>query len=226
MELKKNPKVDLERKRNLFFQLGLFVTLALVLFAFELKIVPGGDNSLLAGNIGPIEEEIIPITKQEEIKTPPPPPPPVTDVLEIVENNQEITNEVKIESTEADAKTQISAPIEVQHEEEADEVINFYVIEEKPEFPGGEAAMFQWIAKNIKYPDIAKENGIQGKVFVQFVIGKDGKVTDVTIVRGVDPSLDKEALRVIQSMPPWKPGKQRGKPVRVSFQLPINFKLS
>jgi protein TonB len=226
MELKKNPKVDLERKRNLFFQLGLFVTLALVLFAFELKIVPGGDNSLLAGNIGPIEEEIIPITKQEEIKTPPPPPPPVTDVLEIVENNQELTNEVKIESTEADAKTQISAPIEVQHEEEADEVINFYVIEEKPEFPGGEAAMFQWIAKNIKYPDIAKENGIQGKVFVQFVIGKDGKVTDVTIVRGVDPSLDKEALRVIQSMPPWKPGKQRGKPVRVSFQLPINFKLS
>jgi len=105
MELKKNPKVDLERKRNLFFQLGLFVTLALVLFAFELKIVPGGDNSLLAGNIGPIEEEIIPITKQEEIKTPPPPPPPVTDVLEIVENNQELTNEVKIESTEADAKT-------------------------------------------------------------------------------------------------------------------------
>ncbi len=100
------------------------------------------------------------------------------------------------------------------------------VIEEKPEFPGGEAAAFQWIANNIKYPEIAKENNIQGKVFVQFVIGKDGKVTDVQVVRGVDPSLDKEAVRVIQSMPAWKPGKQRNKPVKVSFQLPINFKLN
>ena len=226
METKKNPKVDLERKRSLFFQIGLFITLALILFVFELKIVPGNDELFVAGNTGPIEEEIIPITKQEEIKTPPPPPPPVTDVIEIVENNQEIQNEVKIESTEADANTQISAPVEVQQEEEIEEVINFYVIEEKPEFPGGEAAMFQWIAKNIKYPEIAKENGVQGKVFVQFVIGKDGKVTDVQVVRGVDPSLDKEAVRVIQSMPTWKPGKQRGKAVKVSFQIPINFKLS
>ncbi len=226
MELKKNPQVDLERKRNMFFQIGLFVTLALILFAFELKIVPGEENLFVAENTGPIEEEIIPITKQEEIKTPPPPPPPVTDVLEIVENNQELQNEVQIESTEADANTQISAPVEVQQEEETEEIINFYVIEEKPEFPGGEAAMFQWIAKNIKYPEIAKENGVQGKVFVQFVIGKDGKVTDVQVVRGVDPSLDKEAVRVIQSMPAWKPGKQRGKPVKVSFQLPINFRLS
>ncbi|MCX7861784.1 MAG: energy transducer TonB [Bacteroidales bacterium] len=226
MEIKKNPQVDLEKKRNLYFQIGLFFTLALVLFAFELKITPNEDNAFVVQNTGPIEEEIIPITKQEEIKTPPPPPPPVTDVLEIVENNQELTNEVKIESTEADANTQIQAPVEVQQEEETEEVINFYVIEEKPEFPGGDAAMFQWISKNIKYPEIAKENGIQGKVYVQFVIGKDGKVSDVQVVRGVDPSLDKEAIRVIQSMPPWKPGKQRGKPVKVSFQLPINFKLS
>jgi protein TonB len=226
MEIKKNPKVDLEKKRNLFFQAGLFITLALVLFAFELKIVPSDGSAFVLENTGPIEEEIIPITKQEEIKTPPPPPPPVTDVLEIVENNQELQNEVKIESTEADASTQIHAPVEVQQEEETEEIINFYVIEEKPEFPGGEAAMFQWISKNIKYPEIAKENGIQGKVFVQFVIGKDGKVSDVQVVRGVDPSLDKEAVRVIQSMPAWKPGKQRGKPVKVSFQLPINFKLS
>ncbi len=226
MEIKKSPKVDLEKKRSLFFQVGLFITLVLVLFAFELKIVPGDGSGFVVENSGPIEEEIIPITKQEEIKTPPPPPPPVTDVLEIVENNQEIQNEVKIESTEADANTQIQAPVEVQQEEETEEVINFYVIEEKPEFPGGEAAMFQWISKNIKYPEIAKENGIQGKVFVQFVIGKDGKVTDVQVVRGVDPSLDKEAVRVILSMPAWKPGKQRGKPVRVSFQLPINFKLN
>ncbi|NMD00437.1 MAG: energy transducer TonB [Bacteroidales bacterium] len=226
MELKKNPEADLEKKRNLFFQIGLTVTLALILFAFELKIMPSDENTFVAENTGKIEEEIVPITKQEELKTPPPPPPAVTDVLEIVEDNKELTNEVKVENTEADANTQIQAPIEVQQEEENEEIVNFYVIEEKPEFPGGEAAMFQWIAKNVKYPEIAKENGVQGKVFVQFVIGKEGKVTDVQVVRGVDPSLDKEAVRIIQSMPAWKPGKQRGKPVKVSFQLPINFKLS
>lgn len=226
MELKKNPEADLEKKRNLFFQIGLTITLALILFAFELKIMPSDEKTFQAENTGKIEEEIVPITKQEELKTPPPPPPAVTDVLEIVEDNKELTNEVKVENTEADANTQIQAPIEVQQEEENEEVVNFYVIEEKPEFPGGEAAMFQWIAKNVKYPEIAKENSVQGKVFVQFVIGKEGKVTDVQVVRGVDPSLDKEAVRIIQSMPAWKPGKQRGKPVKVSFQLPINFKLS
>lgn len=226
MELKKNPKADLEKKRNLFFQIGLTVTLAIILFAFELKIIPSDNNTFVTENTGKIEEEIVPITKQEELKTPPPPPPAVTDVLEIVDDNKELTNEVKIENTEADANTEIQAKIEVQQEEENEEVVNFYVIEEKPEFPGGEAAMFQWISKNVKYPEIAKENGVQGKVFVQFVISKEGKVTDVQVVRGVDPSLDKEAIRVIQSMPAWKPGKQRGKPVKVSFQLPINFKLS
>lgn len=226
MELKKNPKVDLEKKRSLFFQIGLTVALALILFAFELKIMPNNKNTFVTESAGKIEEEIIPITKQEEIKTPPPPPPAVTDVLEIVEDNKEITNEVEVENTEADANTEIQAIVEVQQEEENEEVVNFYVIEEKPEFPGGEAAMFQWISKNIKYPEIAKENGVQGKVFVQFVIDKEGKVTDVQVIRGVDPSLDKEAVRVIKSMPAWKPGKQRGKPVKVSFQLPINFKLS
>lgn len=226
MELKKNPEADLEKKRNLFFQIGLTVTLALILFAFELKIMPSDENTFVTENTGKIEEEIVPITKQEELKTPPPPPPAVTDVLEIVEDNKELTNEVEVENTEADANTEIQAIVEVQQEEENEEIVNFYVIEEKPEFPGGEAAMFQWISKNVKYPEIAKENGVQGKVFVQFVIGKEGKVTDVQVVRGVDPSLDKEAVRVIQSMPAWKPGKQRGKPVKVSFQLPINFKLS
>lgn len=226
MEIKKNPQVDLEKKRSLYFQVGLVITLALILFLFELKIMPSEDTSQFVSTATTVEEEIIPITKQEEIKNLPPPPPPVTEVLQIVENNEQIENEAQIENTEADANTQIQAPVEVQEEKEEEEVINFYVIEEKPEFPGGEAAMFQWIANNIKYPEIAKENNIQGKVFVQFVIGKDGKVTDVQVVRGVDPSLDKEAVRVIQSMPAWKPGKQRNKPVKVSFQLPINFKLN
>lgn len=225
MEIKKNPKADLEKRRGLYFQIGLAVVLSLILLAFELKINPDSDNSFAQNANTLIDDEIVPITKQEEIKTPPPPPPPVQEVLEIVENNEEIKNEAQIEDTEADDKTQIQAPIDVQQEEESDEVINFYVIEEKPEFPGGEAAMMKWINSNVKYPEIAKENGITGKVFVQFVINKEGKVGNVELLRGVDPYLDKEALRVVSNMPAWKPGKQRGKAVKVSFQLPINFKL-
>ncbi|MCX7954848.1 MAG: energy transducer TonB [Bacteroidales bacterium] len=226
MELKKNPKVDLERKRSLFFEIALFITLGIVFVAFEIKIIPETDKDEFEVVTTKVEEEIIPITKQEEIKLPPPPPPPVTDIIQVVENNQEIKNEVEIQSTEATVNTQIEAPVEVKQEEEVEEVINFYVIEEKPEFPGGEAAMMQWIAKNIKYPEIAKENNIQGKVFVQFIIDKDGQVKNVEVVRGVDPVLDREAVRVVSSMPQWKPGKQRGKPVKVQFQLPINFRLN
>ena len=98
------------------------------------------------------------------------------------------------------------------------------VVEDMPSFPGGNVS--KWIAKNVKYPVLAMENGIQGKVFIQFVIERDGSITDVKVVRGVDASLDKEAVRVVQSMPKWKPGKQRGKPVRVAYTLPINFQLS
>ncbi len=226
MEAKKSPKADLEQKRGIYFQIGLAVTLAIILFAFELKIDPDKNAGFGEQTSQVVEEEIIPITKQEEIKTPPPPPPAVTEIITIVENNQELQNEAKIENTESNSNTQIQAPVEIQQEEENEEVVNFYVIENKPEFPlGGVEGLNKWIAQNVKYPEIAKENGVTGKVFIQFVIAKDGKVTNVEILRGVDPSLDKEALRVVKSMPAWKPGSQRGKPVKVSFQLPINFKL-
>lgn len=226
MEAKKSPKADLEQKRGVYFQVGLAVTLAIILFAFELKVDPDKNTGFGEQTSQVVEEEIIPITKQEEIKTPPPPPPAVTEIITIVENNQELQNEAKIENTESDANTQIQAPVEVQQETESDEVVNFYVIENKPEFPvGGVEGLNKWISQNVKYPEIAKENGVTGKVFVQFVIDKDGKVTNVEVVRSVDPYLDKEAVRVVKSMPDWKPGSQRGKPVKVSFNIPINFKL-
>ncbi len=113
----------------------------------------------------------------------------------------------------------------VQLQEKNEEVINFYVIENKPEFPGGQVAMLKYIAENTKYPEIAKEKGISGKVFVQFVIDKDGSVTKVKVMRGVNRLLDKEAIRVVKSMPKWKPGTIHGKAVKVLFQLPINFTL-
>lgn len=224
MEIKKNPKADLEKYRTIFLQTGLIITLAIILAAFEWQA--SGESENVLGNMETVivEEEIIPITKQEEIKNLPP-PPQIIETLEIVEDDKQIENEVKITDTEADQHTEIQK-VEVQQEEEVDEVIGFYVIEKKPEFPGGgEAALMKWIVQNIQYPQIAKDMGIKGKVYVQFIIDKDGSVTNVEVIRGVDPSLDKEALRVVKSMPKWKPGEQRGKPVKVSFQIPINFTL-
>lgn len=226
MELKKSPKANLENKKSIFFQVGLLTVLAIVLIAFEWHTQKGGVGTL--GELGDIviEEEIIPITRQEITPPPPPPPQQVIEELNIVEDDEEIEEELEMEDTEADQETEVEVVEIVQEEEEIDEVFNFYVLEDKPEFPGGgEAALLQWIAKNTEYPEIAKENQIQGRVFVGFVIGKDGSVSDVKILRGVDPYLDKEAKRVVEAMPNWKPGKQRGKPVKVSFQVPINFRL-
>ncbi|HYQ56007.1 MAG TPA: energy transducer TonB, partial [Draconibacterium sp.] len=156
-----------------------------------------------------------------------PPPPPVVEVLTIVDDDVEIEDELVIEDSEADDETVIDvAPIiETAEEEEVDEAQVFVIVEDMPEFPGGEIALRTYIANSIKYPVIAQENGIQGKVYVQFVVSKTGQVTDAKIARGVDPSLDKEALRVVNALPPWKPGMQRGKAVNVSYTVPINFVL-
>ena len=151
----------------------------------------------------------------------------MVEVLNIVDDDVEIEDELQIEDTEADDATVIDvAPVvETKKEKEEDEAQVFFIVEDMPEFPGGELALRKYIANSIKYPVIAQENGIQGKVYVTFVVGKDGSVQDARIARGVDPSLDKEALRVVNTLPKWKPGKQRGKPVRVSYTVPINFVL-
>lgn len=228
MEPKKTSKADLENKRNVFLMLGLVLALGLTLLAFEWTTKPKAADSLGELQSQAIEEEIIPITREQEVKPPPPPPPPkVVEVLNIVDDDVEIEDELQIEDTEADDKTLIDvAPVIVaQEEEEAEDTQVFFIVEDMPEFPGGELALRKYIASSIKYPVIAQENGIQGKVYVTFVVNTDGSITDARIARGVDPSLDKEALRVVNGLPKWKPGKQRGKPVRVSYTVPINFVL-
>lgn len=228
MELKKSPKVDLESKRNTFLLLGLVLALGITLLAFEWTTKPKKVEGLGQIQTQEVEEEIIPITREQQVKPPPPPPPPkVVEVLNIVDDDVEIEDELEIEDTEADETTVIDvAPvIETAAEEEEDEAQVFFIVEEMPEFPGGDLALRKYIANSIKYPVIAQENGIQGKVYVTFVVGKDGSVANARIARGVDPSLDKEALRVVNSLPKWKPGKQRGKPVNVSYTVPINFVL-
>ena len=229
MEIKKSPKVDINRFRHIFVEIGLVLALGICLLAFELKTTV--KKAEIGGQIviEDIDTELIPITRQEIEKPPAPPPPPkVVEVLNIVDDDMEIDEELEIEDTEADDETVIDVtPIinEFTEEEEAEDTPVFYIVEEMPEFPGGELALRKFIANAIKYPVIAQENGIEGKVYVNFVVNANGWVSNAKVIRGVDPSLDKEALRVVNSLPLWKPGKQRGKPVRVSFSVPISFVL-
>ena len=222
MEPKKSEKADLETKRGLFLQIGLVTALACVLLAFEWRSYDKGVRSLGELKLEDIPEEIIPITKQED--KPPPPPPPAPLEIKIVEDDVEIEDEVIIEDTEINQDTKMEV-IEVQ-EEVVDEPEIFTIVEEMPEFPGGgESALLKYLSGNIKYPPLARENNIQGTVYVTFEIDKSGKVKDVKILRGIGGGCDEEALRVVSRMPQWKPGKQRGKPVRVQYNLPVRFTL-
>ena len=216
MQPKKNPKVNLENKKGMFFQIGLAVTLLAILIAFEWKSYDKTNYNLGDLNLDDMEEEIIPITRQE-VKPPPPPPPP-PEIIEIVEDEVEIEKELEIEETETDED-------EIIEIEEDDEEF-FMVVENMPEFPGGDLGLMKFIQKNVRYPAIAKEYNITGKVYVSFIVDKQGNVTNVKIVRGVDKNLDAEAVRVVSSLPKYKPGKQRGKAVRVMFTIPINFTLN
>jgi len=213
---KKDPKISLENKKGMFFQIGLAVTLITVLISFEWKSYDKSNYNLGDLNLDDMEEEIIPITRQE-VKPPPPPPPP-PEIIEIVEDEVEIENEVEIEETDTDED-------EIVEIEEDDEEF-FMVVENMPEFPGGDLGLMKFIQKNVRYPAIAKEYNITGKVYVSFIVDKQGSVTNVKIVRGVDKNLDAEALRVVSLLPKYKPGKQRGKAVRVMFTIPINFTLN
>ena len=170
---------------------------------------------------------MVPITEQEEPKQAPPPPeaPKVEEVLQIADNDANV-EETTIQSNEDKGQAvEVKYVPAVVEEEEVEEQQIFQVVEEMPEFPGGMAECMKFLAKNIKYPTIAQENGVQGRVIVQFVVNKDGTIVDPVVVRSVDPYLDKEALRVIKAMPKWKPGKQRGKAVRVKYTVPVTFRL-
>lgn len=228
METKKSKKADLENKRNTFFLIGLVLALGATFLAFEWKAKPTAAESLGIVQSKEVEEEIIPITREPEVKPPPPPPPPqVVEVLNIVENDVEIDEELKIEDSEADDETiiDIQPVFQTKEEEEIDEQQIFYIVEEPAEFPGGDRALYKYINDAVKYPVIAQENGIQGKVYVKFVVNERGAVSDAQILRGVDQSLNQEALRVINSLPNFKPGKQRGRPVKVYYNAVINFQL-
>jgi protein TonB len=224
MEIKKSFKADLEGKRALFVEIGIVAALAFMLVAFEWTSQPKDNQLLQAAQMGEADEEIIPITRQQPEQPPPPPPPPqVIEVINIVEDNVDI-EEFDFDDMEADEDMSIDF-VPFEEEEEAEEEV-FFIVEDMPKFQGGGKEKFrEYIAQNLQYPAIAAENGISGRVFVQFAVNAKGEVVDVVVVRGVDPALDKEAVRVVKSSPKWTPGKQRGRPVKVQFTFPIVFVL-
>ena len=226
MEIKKAPKVDLERKKGIFFEIGLVLALGILLYAFEWKTETKKTQDMQGSEVEQVEEEIIPVTTQN---TPPPPPPPpapkLTDLINIVDNDQDIDDELEITDAEDEAENTVVDVTQFEDfgEEDTGEAQIFQVVETMPTFKGN---MNKWLKDNVKYPILAQENGISGRVFVAFVVEVDGSITDVKVARSVDPSLDKEAVRVVKAMPKWNPGKQRNKPVRVAFTVPINYTLS
>jgi periplasmic protein TonB len=229
MELKKSPKADLEKNKRVLLMLGLVLALGVVLLAFEWKSKPSSTSSLGTLDMAEVEDEVIPITRQEQVQPPPPPPPPqVIEVLNIVDNNVDILDDMSLFDSEAHEGTFIDvAPViqTVRKEAEEEEAQVFFIVEEMPEFRVVKLPFAALLPTPIKYPQIAQENGIQGRVYVQFVVDRDGSITNASIARGVDASLDREALRVVNTLPKWKPGMQRGKPVKVSYTVPINFVL-
>ncbi|MDR2907615.1 MAG: energy transducer TonB [Bacteroidales bacterium] len=207
-------------------QIGLVVTLAGVLVAFEWKSYDAVDMSGLERQVQMEEEEIVIQTEQN---TPPPPPPPPQEViteLEIVADDEVADDiEVSVETDQEEVAEVYIAPV-VEAEEEAPEEQIFQVVEENPGYPGGEQARQEYLGNNIKYPAIARESGIAGTIYITFVVERDGSITDVKVVRGIGGGCDEEAIRVVQGMPKWAPGKQRGKAVRVQFMMPIKFTLA
>ncbi len=227
MEVKKSPSADLEGKKSTWLLVGYVLVLATMYVAFEWtkrdRVVV--DDAPIAATVT-FEEEIIPITMQEKPVAPAPAEAkPIAEVIEIVEDDAQI-EETIIASTDdtgpqIDIKNVENVVVEVPQEEEI-----FQVVEKMPEFPGGMQELMKWLGKNIKYPSICQENGVQGRVIVQFVVNRDGSIVDPQVMKSVDPYLDKEALRVVKAMPKWAPGEQRGKAVRVKFTLPVMFRLN
>lgn len=234
MKPKKHPKADLSRNSSLYFAIGLCLILFISWRAIEWKTYEKSQFDFQSLDINTEEEEEVPIT---DLKTPPPPPPPpavASQTIEIVEDEEEV-EETVIKSTETD-QDEIVEDVEVLEDESDDIDVPFAIIEDAPLFPGCEGVKkserkqcFQnniqkHISRNFRYPEISQEMGVQGKVFVSFVIGKDGAITSIR-TRGPDKNLEKEAARIIGKLPQMIPGKQRGRPVRVPFSIPITFRL-
>jgi len=240
MEIKKSYKADLEHTKATGLLLGYIFALAMLFTAFEwtTREYVETEPVVFAAAYASMEEEVPPVTQQIFMSAAPPPPadaPQVAEILDIVDDDEQI-EETAIASSEASTEA-ISGPVgnpgpvmsanvgPVATEEASDEGEVFQIVEQMPEFPGGMEALMSYLGKNIHYPSQAQENNIQGRVIINFTVNKDGSIVDPEIKKSLDPSCDKEAMRVIKAMPKWKPGRQHGKPVRVRYTVPVLFRL-
>ena len=229
MEIKKSSRASLENKRLLFIETGLVLSLALVYGLFEWS-VKASPVALLEDNTRLVEEDDI---LSVELDTPPAPPslpdiPVISDVLEIVKDDVDLDIDFQ-DLTEENGQTFSIQPYQladVPEEEDTDEVIPMVIVETKPSFNGGDANEFsRWVNSRLVYPETARELGVQGRVTLQFTIGTDGRVSGVRVLKGADPLLDEEAVRVVSSSPKWTPGRQRDRAVKVSYTFPVIFQL-
>ncbi len=226
MEIKKSPKASLEDKKLTFTLIGLVVTLFIVWRVFEYRSYDKQELDTFQRQVEVIEEEMVEITKQEMPKPPVQAPKPQVTQIQVVEDDVEVEDidiNAEVAQDEVIEEYVYEAP-EIE-EEVIEEAEIFMSVEEQPEFPGGSSKLMEFIQKNLKYPMMARESGIQGRVFVGFVVEPDGSISHVQVMRGIGGGCDEEAVRVVQSMPKFKPGKQRGNPVRVQYTLPIVFRL-
>lgn len=228
MEIKKTPKADLENRRTLYTEIGLVVALLVVWGAFSYSTKEKAVASLGEDTQVVEVEDMVPITQE----TPPPPPeapkiPVLSDQIDIVEDDIKVDDNFMSLEDDANLGVEIMDYVEeVKEEVVEEEAIPFQLVEEKPSFNGGDANEFsKWVNSKLQYPEIAKENGVQGRVTLQFTVNPDGSVSNVKVLRGVDSSLDKEAVRVVSMSPKWKPGKQRDRAVKVTYTFPVIFQL-
>ena len=228
MEIKKTPKADLENRRTLFTEIGLVVALLVVWGAFSYSTKEKAVASLGEDTQVVEVEDMVPIIEE----TPPPPPeapkiPVLSDQIDIVEDDIKVDDNFMSLEDDASLGVEIMDYVEeVKEEVVEEEAIPFLLVEEKPSFNGGDANEFsKWVNSKLQYPEIAKENGVQGRVTLQFTVNPDGSVSNVKVLRGVDSSLDKEAVRVVSMSPKWKPGKQRDRAVKVTYTFPVIFQL-
>ena len=238
MKEKKNPRYNLENYKFIFFLTGLVLALGLVIWLFNIRFYDRPLEFTEEMDRIYTEEDIIPITKQE---LPEAPPPPIPEIIEVVSDEIELEIEPDIASTETDQEEAVKweSPIDIENEEEvSEEVLNFAVVERVPVFPGCEKArnnderkacfqtkLLEYVVKNFEFPEQARELNLQGRIYVKFVVEKNGEVSNIEILRGVDPILDNEAVRCVKGLPRISPAEQRGKPVRMSFVLPIYAKM-
>ena len=226
MEIKKSPKADLDSKKLTFTLVGLVIALFVVWRVFEYRSYDKQNLDTFARQVEVMEEEMVEITKQEQPKPEIQTPKPQVTQIQVVEDDVEVEDidiNAEVDQDEIIEEYVYEAP-EIEDEEIVEEEV-FLVVEENPEFPGGPAKLLEYVQKNHKYPMMARESDIQGKVFVGFVVEKDGSISNVKVLRGIGGGCDEEAVRVVQSLPKFKPGKQRGNTVRVAYTLPIVFKL-